>query len=54
LNKIETKFSDLIISDELFTNNLLNYEIINELGIKLKVDKKTIELEFNVKKEKNG
>jgi len=48
LNKIETTFSDLIISDELFTNNLLNYEIINELGIKLKVDKKTIELEFNV------
>jgi hypothetical protein len=44
LNKIETTFSDLIISDELFTNNLLNYEIINELGIKLKVDKKTIEL----------
>jgi hypothetical protein len=49
LNKIDSTISNLSqeISDEIFTNNLLNSEIICDLGVKIVVNENSIELSFD-------
>jgi site-specific DNA recombinase len=49
LNKIDSTISNLSqeISDEIFTNNLLNSEIICDLGVKIVVNENSIELSLD-------